>query len=475
MNAVQRTVDGTKRPPLVRGRIRNLFRRLRDSIRWYERLHREHGAIVRYRLLHLEICVLFDAELIRQVFEDQRGAFDKGRLIRQTRGVSNPTVVTASGAEHRRRRRLIQPFFHKEALDRYVSTMIDKTAARRDAWREGVVMDLYPETRRIMTDITIDVFFGNEIAIDARDLETVREYVRWDAAMTMLPGGRVIERLPWPRLRRLRRAGAVIDAKLRNAIRRASGAGPGGVDLVSLFIHARDENGERAFSDEEVRDETLALLVVSQGTLNTSLQWCFYHLGRNPAVRARMIEEIDAVLQGRPATPDDFADLVYTRAVFDETLRLCPTMFFVPKTAIRDVVLGGYFLPEGADVEICWLGPHKDQRYFPEPDRFLPERWLKDAPERPKYAYGPFGRGSRSCPAELYAAMTAVYVLATVTQRWRLDLASDRPTRYSSLITYTISGGLPVIPVARTDGPEPVRPAEVGDGQSPARLAKSLS
>ena len=473
MKPVQPVEDGPRRrPPLVGGRVRNLFRRLRDSIRLYEGLHRDHGPVVRFKLLHLEICAVFDAELIQQVLDEQRDAFDKGRALQLSRGLTNPTVVTASGPEHRRRRRLIQPFFHKKAIGRYVSTIVDKTAARRDAWRENAAVDLCFEFRQLVTEIAIDVFFGNEITIDAEDLENAKEYVKWDIALTMVPGHGVIERLPWPHLRRLRRAGRVIDDKIREAIRRASDDGPAAFNLISLLVHAEDENGGgRAFNDSEVRDEALVMLLVSQDTLNIALQWCFHHLGRNPAARDRLIEEIDKVLGGRPAAPDDFADLVYTRAVFDETMRLSPPTFLLPRTAVRDVVIGGWFLPEGTNLHIYWPAPHRDARHFPNPDRFLPERWLDDASDRPKYAYGPFGGGARACPGDLYAKMTAVYVMATVAQRWRLDIAANRPLKHSSLVTYAISNGLPATPVARTDGP----PRGTEDDQSSARLATSIS
>ena len=454
MNAPRLNTERTKRPPLVRGRGRNLVRRLRDSIRFYEKLHRDYGPIVRYRVLHLEVCGLFDAEMIREVLDEQRDAFDKGRALQLSRGLSNPTVITASGAEHRRRRKLIQPFFHRTALDRYVSTIVDKAAARRDAWRKDAVVDVCSEIRELVTDITIGVFFGDGIDVDAEDLENASDYVQWDFAMTLVPGYRAIERLPWPHLRRLQRAGRVIDDKIREAIRRASDAGPAACNLISLLVHTQNEDGGgRAFTDSEVRDETLVMLLASQETLKSSLCWCFYHLGRNPRARDRMIEEIDNVLGRRPATPDDFADLVYTRAVFDETLRLCPPVYLLPRTAVRDVVIGGYFLPKGTNLQIFWLAPHKDERYFPDPDRFLPERWLDDAPDRPKHAYGPFGGGSRACPGDLYAKMTAVYVLATITQRWRLDIATDRPLKYRSLVVYAISSGLSATPVARADAP----------------------
>ncbi len=187
MNAPQQDTERTKRPPLVRGCGRNLVRRLRDSIRFYERLHRDHGPIVRYRVLHLEVCGLFDAELIREVLDEQRDAFDKGRALQLSRGISNPTVITASGPEHRRRRRLIQPFFHRTALDRYVSTIVHRAAARRDAWHEGTAVDICSEIRELVTDIAIGVFFGDGIDVDADDLESAAEYVQWDFAMTLVP------------------------------------------------------------------------------------------------------------------------------------------------------------------------------------------------------------------------------------------------------------------------------------------------
>ena len=112
--------------------------------------------------------------------------------------------------------------------------------------------------------------------------------------------------------------------------------------------------------------------------------------------------------EGRPPTPADYRSFVYTRAVLDENLRLTPPLYVVGRSALEDCTIGGYHIPKGTVVQLCWLIAHLSEKYFPEADKLKPERWMgKQIPEQAKHAYAPFGGGDRICVGAGFARMAA--------------------------------------------------------------------
>ena len=438
-----------KPPPLARGRyIRNLIARIRDTLGLFTGLHRDYGGIVRYRILFLEFCILFDPELIREVIDEKRSSFEKGFIYKRNTVLHGPTLVTGDGEDHRRRRRIIQPFFHRDALAAYAETMAERAVAKREEWRPGQIIDADLEMRNLTLSISLKVFFEDRTRIDVEMARNLIALLVLDFQLALVPGCGLIKRA-LPRYRRLQRLKAPMDEIALASIRDARARPGTRTDLVAFLVGAKDERGDPAFSEIEVLDEVIEMLMASHETTGATLAWVFYLLSRNRSARDRLEREIDTVLGTRPATLADFDRLAYTRAVLDETLRLATPSYYIGRRAVADCTIGGYAIPTGANVQLCCYFSHRDARYFPEPDRFLPERWLAPQPERPKYASMPFGAGSRGCIGEAFARMSAVFALAAVTQRWRLEVVSDGPPPLNTMAGYLFRNGLPVQVQAR--------------------------
>ena len=443
------TPEIAKPPPRERGRyIRNAVARLQDTLGLFTRLHRDHGDIVRYRILFLEFCILFDPELIAEVVDKKRSSFEKGFIYKRNTVLSGPTIVTGDGQDHRSRRRIVQPFFHRDALAGYAEIMVQEVIAKRDGWRPGQIIDADLEMRDLTLSPSLKIFFEDRTLIDVEKARNLIALLVLDFQLALLPGRALIKRV-LPRYRRLLRLKGPMDEIIVASIRAARSGSGTRRDLVSFLASASDKRGDPAFSEAEVLDEVIEMLMASHETTGASLAWAFYFLCRNPSTRARLEQEVDTVLGDRPATLPDYDRLVYTRAVFDETLRLAAPAYYLGRRATADCTIGGYAVPVGSNVQLCCYASHRDARYFPEPDRFLPERWLAPQPERPKYAYMPFGAGSRDCVGAAFARMSAVYALAGIAQRWQLEVVSDRPPALNTMAGYFFKNGLPVKVCAR--------------------------
>src|SRR5206468_2937171 len=163
-------------------------------------------------------------------------------------------------------------------------------------------------------------------------------------------------------------------------------------------------------------------------------------------VEAKLVDEWRAVLGGRTPTADDLPRLAYTEAVITEAMRVLPPVYLLGREATRDLELGGYRVRKGYTVFVSQWVPHRDPRYFPDPEAFRPERWLDGLARRlPKYAYFPFGGGPRVCIGNTFALMEAALILAAVGQRYRFTVSSEEPAELNPQITLLPLNGIPAV------------------------------
>ena len=138
---------------------------------------------------------------------------------------------------------------------------------------------------------------------------------------------------------------------------------------------------------------------------------------------ARLAAEVDEVLAGRLPVSADVPRLRYTEWVIKESMRLYPPAPNVGREALCDCEIGGYRIPRGAQVALVQWVAQRDPRWFDDPEAFQPERWDNDLARRlPRCAYFPFGDGPRICIGNQFAMLEAVLILATVVQRYHVEL-----------------------------------------------------
>jgi len=225
----------------------------------------------------------------------------------------------------------------------------------------------------------------------------------------------------------VKREVAQIDKILNRIIaeRRASGRDAG--DLLSMLLHAQDEDGSK-MTDRQLRDETITLFLAGHETTASTLSWTWWLLAQNPAVEKKLHSELDAVLGVRAPTFDDMPKLVYTGHVITESLRLYPAAWGMARLADEDHEIAGYPVAKGMGVAMAQWVVHRDPRWYDAPEEFRPERWENDLMKRlPKFAYFPFGGGPRQCIGNAFALMEAALILATIARKFRLRLVAGHP------------------------------------------------
>jgi cytochrome P450 len=433
-------------PPLAKGLplIGNLFDLLGDPLGFMTRAVREHGDVVRIRVGPLrELYVLGHPDAIEHVLRTNHRDFIKDKMTRNQLGaVLGQGLLTSEGEFWRRQRRLAQPAFQLDQIQRYSTVMVDYAGRMVQGWQSGETRNAHADMMRLTLEIVAQVLFtasvGDKAARVGHALEALTDY--WAG-----PGGFFTwwKYLPVPGAVRYRQAVRDIDAIILETIagRRAGDAGP--EDLLSRFLDARDEDGSR-MSDRQLRDEMVTLLLAGHETTAVALSFCFYLLALHPEADAKLAAELDEVLGGGPPTAGHIARLRYTEWVVKEAMRLFPPVPSVGREALADCEIGGYRIPQGAQIIPAQWVVHRDRRWFGEDaEEFRPERWDNDLAKRiPHCAYFPFADGPRVCIGNHFAMMEAVLVLATVASRYRLELAPDYVLKVLPSVTLRPKGGI---------------------------------
>ncbi|MEM9453318.1 MAG: cytochrome P450 [Myxococcota bacterium] len=364
-------------------------------------------------------------------------------------------LLTADGEPWKRHRRMIQPAFHRQRLAAYAEVMVDETERTIATWQEGEVRDIARE----MVELTLRVVSRTLFSHDARGETDAVVHAMGMLNNTLgrpslLPGW-----VPNPARARMRRAVQQLDdlvygliderrAAMGAAVERGARDLPRDLphDLLQAMVEAVDEEGDQgSLSRQEVRDELVTLFLAGHETTSHALSWTFLLLSRNPGQRARLHEELDAVLAGRAPTFDDLEALTLTERVMYESMRLYPPAFVLARRAIEDTEVGGYFVPAGSEVVVWTWMTHRDPRWYPAPLVFRPDRFGPEArAARPRMAYLPFGGGPRACIGSMFSLVESRLVLATIARRFELELLPGARVKTRPSITLAPRHGLPM-------------------------------
>ena len=383
-----------------------------------------YGDIVGIRVVNFRNIFINHPDLIEEVLVGHPRRYVKGRVLRANRHVFGEGLLTSEGDFWLRQRRLVQPSFHRARINAYADTMVQYTQRILESWRGGEERDVHQEMMRLTLQIVAKTLFDADVARDAQEvgksLELLLELGANFRRTLFVPHW-----VPTPTNLRIKREIAYIESILYRIIseRRASGRDTG--DLLSMLLHAQDEDGSR-MTDKQLRDETITLFLAGHETTAASLSWTWWLLAQNPIVEAKLHAELDQILVGRPPSLDDLPHLPYTANVITESMRLYPPAWGLARVAIEDHELGGYSVKKGMGVAMAQWVVHRDPRWYDAPEEFRPERWEGDLLKRiPRFAYFPFGGGPRQCIGNSFAVMEATLILATVAQKYRLHLVPN--------------------------------------------------
>ena len=420
-----------------------------NPLKFLSGLARDYGDVVYYKLGPADVYFVNDPELIREVLVMQDRKFTKSRALQRARVLLGDGLLTSEGSFHMRQRRLVQPAFHRERLMAYSKVMVEYALRTRERWKPGSTLDISKEMMQLTLSVVGKTLFSADVEGEAAEVGEALTSVLEMFNLLLLPFSEFMEKLPLPWVKRYERGRKVLDDIIYGMIRdrRASGARDQG-DLLSMLLLAKDEDGSGedgggGMSDEQVRDEALTLFLAGHETTANALTWTWYLLSQNPQCEARMHAEVDEVLHGREPAWDDLPNLRYTEMVLAESMRIFPPVWAIGRMSTEALQLGGVEIGPKSIVIVSPYVMHRNAKYYPEPQRFDPERWTPEAKKaRPQFSYFPFGGGSRLCIGERFAWMEGVLILASVAQKWKLRLDPAQRVEPQPIITLRTKYGM---------------------------------
>ena len=426
--------------------IRNTYGIVRDPLPILLDLYERHGPVFTTRLFHGNQIWMLGPEANQYVLVSHPENFVwRDGNFADLIPLLGDGLLTIDGTYHDRARRIMMPAFHREQIEASTAAMVDETEAATAAWADGQVIDVYEWMRDLAMRIAMRALLGLDPDEDhhghdaAHHFELALAFYGTDAHQRV----RRDRRSPWARMHRSRRAlDEIVFAEI--ARRRAE---PGErMDILSLLIEARDEDGSR-LSDQEIRDQVMTLMFAGHDTSTSTVTFLLYELARNPDARERLEAEVDEVLGGEPPAADRLhRDLPYLEQVMDETLRLYPPAWIGPRRAVRTFEFAGHEVPAGAYVNYSSWASHRLPGVFADPEAFRPGRFERERKtELPRGAYVPFGAGSRICIGKRFGQTEVKLVAAMLAQRHRLELRPGHEPVVRMTPTLGPQGGLPMV------------------------------
>jgi cytochrome P450 len=386
----------------------------------------EFGDIFYYRAAWLHVYFLNHPDLIEEVLIRNPRNFLKDRVVRNSRWFFGEGLLTNEGDSWLRQRRLSAPAFHRERVSTSANIMTTYAQQMLAHWQDGETLDIHQEMMRLTLQIVVRALFNVE-AEETAEISSALNLIMSNTTGIRILLPPIARYLPTPRMISFRRAVARMDNTVYSIVAQHQANKGDSGDLLSMLIAARDEDGSR-MSDRQLRDEVLTFLIAGHETTALALTWTWHLLAQHPEVEGKLHEELDRVLGGRLPEFADLPMLTYTERVIKESMRLYPPVWSLARTVISDFELRAYRIPAGANVVMSQWIMHRSPAYFPDPEKFDPDRWSPGkAQELPRFAYFPFGGGPRQCIGSSFAMMEATLLLATIAQRFRLQMVPKHP------------------------------------------------
>jgi cytochrome P450 len=417
---------------------------LRDPLKFLDQSQRL-GPFVDVEFPMVRALMLTEPEHIEEVLVTKAKFFSKDMFAQQLKRLLGEGLLTSEGDFWLRQRRLAQPAFHRERIAGYGRTMVECAEAEVNRWRDGEERDVHEDMMRVTLEIVGKTLFGANVASRARDIADALDAVMTHYSDPVALGVPHWDKLPTPGNKRFRDGIAMIDSIIRDLIaaHRANRAGDGS-DLLAMLLAARDEDGS-GMSDQQLRDEVITLVLAGHETTAIALSWTWMLLSQHPEATRKLEDELDRVVGERAPTLADLPKLEYTDRVIRESMRLYPPAWSIGREALADVTIGGMPIKKGEQLWMNQWSVHRDARFYPEPNRFDPERWTPEMQKKlPRYAYFPFGGGPRLCIGHAFAQMEAVLLLATFARAYRLTLVPGHKIEPLTAVTLRPKHGIRV-------------------------------
>ena len=380
-------------------------------------LRREYGDIVRMQKPNGRLVYFVNDPLeVQHILVRRHRKYTKGPGFERVKLLLGNGLIVSDGDVWRRSRRMIQPAFGRQNVHQLLGVMVECCDRRASRWAKlvaaGADINITGETSEFALELILKSIFGTDYAARiVANGENPFAFLSQDSARDL----RVVLKL-----RELRDLLFEIIASRRRA-RQDDGS-----DFLSMYIKTTDKDGV-GFSDKELLDELMTLIIAGFETSANTLSWVWYLLSRHPDVETRLLEEAKRIVPNVSAVSyESLADMKFTQQVLEETLRLYPPVWLFTRRAIKDDQLTNYDVAPGTDIYLSPFILHRTEDYWPNADRFDPDRFALDNQLKKELPFFPFSLGPRRCLGEYFSFLEMKVHIGLLLPRFRMRSENPR-------------------------------------------------
>ncbi|MGH7140955.1 MAG: cytochrome P450 [Pirellulales bacterium] len=401
---------------------------LRDPLGFQSQAREQFGDVFRFRIGPVLLHFLYHPDHVHRVLAERPKNYLRGWQYGLLRRFFGESLTVSEGAFWLRQRRLVQPAFHRQRHAAYAGVMVDAANELVSRWRSRAPQDNSIEARREMSRVTLAItsrtLFDRDVSVEADEVgkafAVLGQYFEYRFNH---PIGAAPSWAPTPTNRRFKKAVTtlkrivteIVQERLRDEADRG--------DLLSMLVQARDEETGERMTVDQLRSEVLNFLLAGYETTATALTWTLYLLASHEPVQRRVRDEVRAVIGDRLPSAADAPQLQVTRSVIQESMRLYPPVWAMPRQVVADDEVGGFRIPARSMVVLCPYITHRHPAFWEAPETFDPDRFAEERlAGRPKGAYFPFLSGPHQCIGNEFAMLEMQLVIARMLQEFDVGI-----------------------------------------------------
>jgi cytochrome P450 len=428
-----------------------IFMRQKNPIKLYETIFAKYGDVVFFKLASFRFVMLNDAQAIEQVLQTDAQNYTKSTSYDRFRFIFGNGLLVSEGDIWKKQRRLMGSSFSSKQVEKLHPVMVRETSSILNKWKIGEEIDLAKEMNHMTLEIISVGLFGkrqeNDSLILRSALQDILNYLQssrhlWlQLLIAPLPikdkykfAIKLETLLPLKSTKRFFASVNKVNELVLSLIeeRRSKNLTENFLDML-IKISNGDE--ESKMSNQQMRDEVLNILLAGHESTANALTWAWHELLKSPEIYKKVKEEVHRVLAGETPTYEELEKLIYTKAVFEEAIRLYPPFWRVSRKNKIQTKIKQYDIPEITNVIVSIYTIQRSNKHWNEPIKFKPERFLHDGETHDKFAYIPFGAGPRICIGMNFAIVEALTILSTMVKKYDIEKAFEKDPTYLMSLT----------------------------------------
>ncbi len=387
----------------------------RATLGTLQSLQRQYGDIVSMESPNGRLAYFInDPAEVRRILVRRHSRYVKGPGFERVKMLLGNGLIVSDRDVWRRSRTMIQPAFKVQNVHRLMQVMVQCTERRAAAWAQATaaneLINVTEETSEFALELILISIFGADyedkiMATGENPFAFLSRDSKRDLSVVM-------------KVRDLRKM-------LLKIIEERRDRGADEFDFLSMYMQATDKSGMH-FTDRELLDELMTLIVAGFETSANTLNWVWYLIAGHPDVEARLVKEAQKFLPDvASVNADNAAAMTYTQQVLEETLRLYPPVWLFTRRSSEDDELHEYDVPPGTNIYLSPYILHRSEHIWPNPDAFEPGRFeIGDKPKRDR-PYFPFSLGPRRCLGEYFSFLEMKVHIGLLLARFRLERVSN--------------------------------------------------